>query len=286
MPTALVLTIRPHEQATIAGFLGRASHAAFLTALAARNAALAEQLHNLQAVKPFAASDLLDLPPASDRRTVQPDRTYRVRWCALSPEVDEHLQALAAAWPATITLDNVPFAVEDATIDGARDPWARSATWPALLALDQIGREAPPARFTLQFVAPTTFRSSGRNVPLPLPELVFGSLLDRWNAVAPLPLPADIRRFAADCLVLGRYRLESMGVAAFGGREMAFVGRCTYVATNRDRYYLHCCAALLRWAFFSGVGAKASMGFGLVRWQDMDEPRGSARADVSPVSDE
>jgi CRISPR-associated endoribonuclease Cas6 len=81
-----------------------------------------------------------------------------------------------------------------------------------------------------------------------------------------------VRRFAAECLALGRYRLESTGVAAFGGRETAFTGRCTYVATHRDRYFLHCCAALLHFAFFSGVGAKASMGFGLVRWQDTYEP--------------
>jgi CRISPR-associated endoribonuclease Cas6 len=66
-------------------------------------------------------------------------------------------------------------------------------------------------------------------------------------------------------LVLGRYRLQSIHVPAFGGGEIAFTGHCTFVATNRDRYYLHCCAALLRLAFFSGVGAKASLGFGMVR---------------------
>lgn len=285
MPTSLVLTIRPRTQATVAGFLGRASHAAFLTALAERDATLAERLHNLDAVKPFAASDLLELPLAGDRRTVQPDRTYRLRWSTLSLELDEHLHAWAAVWPASMTLDNVPFAVEGATVDPAHDPWARSATWTELLALDQIGRDAPPSRVSLHFVAPTTFRSSGRNIPLPLPELVVGSLLDRWNAVAPLPLPPDLRRFAAESLVLDRYRLESVRVAAFGGRETAFTGRCTYVATKRDRYFLHCCAALWRFSFFSGVGAKASMGFGLTRWHDPHEPGSISPANTVPYTE-
>jgi CRISPR/Cas system endoribonuclease Cas6 (RAMP superfamily) len=37
--------------------------------------------------------------------------------------------------------------------------------------------------------------------------------------------------------------------------------------TKFEHYYLHCCVALPRPAFFSGVGAKTSMGLGMVRWE-------------------
>jgi CRISPR-associated endoribonuclease Cas6 len=269
MPTALVLTLRPTAAATVAPFLGRAAHAAFFTALTAHDAALAQRLHDHADRKPFAASDLLGAAGGRGGRAVQPERRYALRWTSLSPELDLVLRAWADAPPASMVLDETTFAVEGATIRPELEALAGVADWPDLIALEQIGRAAPPSRFAVEFLAPTTFRSSGRNVPLPLPELVIGSLLDRWNSSAPLALPWEVRRFAADCLVLSHYELRTVRVAAFGGMETAFVGRCTFGVTNRDRYYLHCCAALLRLAFFTGIGAKASMGFGLVR---VDEP--------------
>ncbi len=271
MPTALVLTIRPRTPAMLPGYLGRASHAALLGALGERDADLARRLHDVEGLKPFTASDLLGATAGRDGRAVSPERGYDLRWTGLTPELDEQLRGWAAAAPAEIELDGVRFGVEAATVQPADNAWAGTAEWSDLVALERVGREEPPARFTIHFVAPTTFRSNGRSVPLPLPELVFGSLLERWNAVAPLALPQEVRRFAAECLLIGRYQLQSTRLALFGqeraGAETAFTGRCVFVATNRDRYYLHCCAALLRLAFFSGVGAKTGMGLGMARWE-------------------
>ena len=271
MPTALVLSLRPQAPATIPRHLGRASHAAFLQALAERDAQLAQRLHDVQGLKPFTASDLLDIQGGHEGRAVQPERTYGLRWTGLSQELDEHLRACASSPPGEVELDGIRFTVEQATTEHREQMWSGTAEWSDLVALERVGREDPPHRFVLLFFSPTTFRSSGRNIPLPLPELVFGSLLDRWNSAAPLPLPVEVRHFASDCLALGRFHLQSEHLALFGtepgGKETAFTGRCTFVATNRDRYYLHCCAALLRLAFFSGVGAKTSMGLGMVRWE-------------------
>lgn len=265
MPTALVLTLRPVEPARVASFLGRSAHAALLQAVAVHDAALSKQVHDLDTMKPFTTSDLLGPGHSAEGRQVMPDRTYGLRWTSLSAELDAIVRGWAATPPAEIVLDGARFRVEAATIDPAVDGWAGTADWSDLLALEQVGRAQPPSRFAVQFVAPTTFRSNGRNIPLPLPELVFGSLVERWNSVAPITLPPEVRRFASECLVLGRYQLQSERVFAFERGETAFTGRCTYIPTNHDRYYLHCCAALLRLAFFSGVGAKTSMGFGTVR---------------------
>lgn len=280
MPTALLLSLRPTAAVTVAPYLGRAAHAALFTALTERDAALAQRLHDHADLKPFAASDLLGAGGGRDGRSVQPERLYGLRWTSLSPELDQVLRAWADAPPPTLILDQTPFTVERATTSTEVDALAGIADWSSLVALEHVGRELPPHRFELHFLAPTTFRSSGRNLPLPLPELIFGSLLERWNSVAPITLPWEIRRFAAECLVLSHYDLRTVRVPAFGGVETAFVGRCTFTATNRDRYYLHCCAALLRLAFFSGVGAKASMGFGMLR---AESP--SPRAQPAPGND-
>lgn len=268
MPTAIVLTLRPRAASNLPAHLGRASHAALLGILAERDANLAQQLHDQQGLKPFAVSDLLGAPPRRDGRVVDPGHTYSLRWSGLSSELDTHLRALAVGPPAEIELDGTRFTVEHATSDPTVHPWAGAAEWDELVALERVGREAPPHRFALEFFSPTTFRSNGRNIPLPLPELVFGSLLERWNSIAPLALPIETRRFAGECLVLGRYTLAANWMPLFDqGGETAFTGRAIFTAVNRDRYYLHCCTALLRLAFFCGVGAKTSMGFGMTRWE-------------------
>ncbi|WP_029214727.1 CRISPR system precrRNA processing endoribonuclease RAMP protein Cas6 [Kallotenue papyrolyticum] len=277
MPTALVLTLRPVGDAPIASYLGRASHAALLRAVAAQDAALAQRLHDDETLKPFAASDLLDAPATREGRTVEAERVYRLRWCGLTPELDALLRAWAATPPSNVELDHVTFKVESATTDPARDALAGQADWQELIGLERIGREAPPTRFTLHFLSPTTFRSNGRSLPLPLPDLIIGSLLERWNSVAPVALPAELRRYAAACLALGRFELRSSHLDLFRGGETTFTGRCTLVAINRDRYYLHGCATLLRLGFFCGVGAKTGMGFGMLRAEERkaahQEPR-------------
>jgi CRISPR-associated endoribonuclease Cas6 len=265
MPTALVLTLRPSKAVHLPAFLGRSAHAAFLQTVAAQHATLAQRVHDLETMKPFTTSDLLGRSHNGEEQSVTPERTYRLRWTSLSPELDAMVRGWATTPPDEIVLDGAQFQVEAATIDPAVDSWAGSADWSDLLALEQVGRAQPPSRFGLHFVAPTTFRSNGRNIPLPLPELVFGSLVDRWNGIAPIPLPADLRHFAAEHLVISKYQLQSERIFAFERSQVAFTGRCTYIPANHDRYYLHCCAALLRLAFFSGVGAKTSMGLGAVR---------------------
>jgi CRISPR-associated endoribonuclease Cas6 len=283
MPTALVLILRPLELACVDAYLGRASHAAFLHTISKHNRGLAQQLHDLQMVKPFAVSDLLDAPFGDDSldapfgddsRMLHPERTYLLRWCGLSSELENLLQTVADAPPTMIRLAHVRFAIEHATSDSTIHSWAGTASWSDLRPLEQKQHEQPPDRFTLHFVTPTTFRSNKhntkRNIPLPLPELIFGSLVDRWNSVAPTTrtLPPDVRQFAADHLVIGRYSLQSTRVTNFGEGETAFTGRCTFIAKNRDRNYLHYCAALLRFARFCGIGAKASMGLGMVRLEE------------------
>lgn len=110
------------------------------------------------------------------------------------------------------------------------------------------------------------FHSNGRTLPFPLPEQVFGSLLDKWNTFAPVALPDETRRFADECLALCRYRLNTQPVAfKKGGLEMGFVGQVRYAALNRDRYWLSVLQTLADFAFYAGVGYQTTTSMGQVR---------------------
>jgi CRISPR-associated endoribonuclease Cas6 len=116
------------------------------------------------------------------------------------------------------------------------------------------------------FASPTTFNSRGRTLPLPLPELVFGSLLDRWQAFAPIALHPDMRRFAEEAIVLSRYRLRTRSMPTKDrGMQIGFTGQVTFVARNRDRYWLNVLHLLAAFAFYSGVGYQTGIGLGQVR---------------------
>ena len=106
-------------------------------------------------------------------------------------------------------------------------------------------------------------------MPLPLPGLVFGGLLDRWNAYAPLQVHPEVRRYAQECLGFGRYRLET-ALARFGeqgqrGVVSGCTGTCSYSFLSRDRYWMGLVHLLAAFARYAGVGRRTSMGLGQAR---------------------
>ncbi len=144
-------------------------------------------------------------------------------------------------------------------------PWAAQTSYEALAAPWLLGRAQPERKITLQFASPTTFKSGGKNVPVPLPEWVFGSLLEKWNAFAPVALPGEARRFAAECLALSRYELGTRGLPLKDGVKIGAVGQATYTALNNDRYWLSLMNLLADFALYAGVGAGTTMGLGQCR---------------------
>ena len=103
-------------------------------------------------------------------------------------------------------------------------------------------------------------------MPLPLPEQVFRSLLERWNAFAPLAFPPETARFAAECLAISRFNLQSRSIPLKqGGLRIGAVGSITYTALTYDRYWLSVLHTLAEFARYAAVGSGGSMGFGQAR---------------------
>ncbi|MCS6889888.1 MAG: CRISPR system precrRNA processing endoribonuclease RAMP protein Cas6, partial [Chloroflexus sp.] len=98
----------------------------------------------------------------------------------------------------------------------------------------------------------------------------------KWNAFAPVALPAETRRFAEECLALTAYNLRTrMTPFKDGGLRPGAVGVARYTALNRDRYWLSVMHLLAEFAFFAGVGVGVTMGLGQCRQESGspgDEP--------------
>ncbi len=265
---SLVLELQPPplpEDADLPPWWGRAAHALAFRVMAETSPDLAQRWHDdPSAPRPFTVSTLW----GGDLRAGEP---VTLRLTALQVGVAELFQAAAGRGPLApgrqVELDGLGFTVRQAVAAEEAHPWAQTASWEALISRWLTGRVAnPPRAIRLILVSPTTFKKDGRHLPLPLPELVFGSLLARWNAFAPVALPVETRRYAAECLVLTAYRLRTRRVTLRPGQtRIGAVGQVTFRTTNYDRYWMSLLHALTDFAFFAGLGAGVTMGLGQAR---------------------
>lgn len=278
---SLVLTLRPLEipaqRTDFPRWWGRASQAALLDVVRQADPALAERLHashqstisNQQSaihnsLRPYTVSTLMG---KFDRQTGAPlpGETYTLRWTSLSADLTALLLAFCqTAAGSTLELDHVPFSVAAADCSGTQ-AWAGQDAYAALGSRFLPGVEIP-RRVSFQFTSPVVFKSGGLSHPLPTASLVFNSLIEKWNAFAPLALMPELRRYAEECLAVSRFDLESRSVPLKdGGLRIGAVGQITFTTTNFDRFWMGQIHALAAFAFFSGIGAGTTQGLGQVR---------------------
>lgn len=267
MLIAIVLTLTSATDATLPAHLGRANYAATLAALQRLDPALGPLLHDGEGPKPLTCSGLLNGHSYRDNVQIRAGEPYYVRMTGLTPVASQALAAvLLENPPETWPLANHPFAVVNACCDASQDGWSGRTTYETLAAAQLLQTGGLPHKVTLQFHSPTSFQSRSMHVPAPLPNLVFGSLVDRWNAFSPVTLSPDVRRFGEELVALSHYRLESQVVQQKSGAPIiGGIGRATYTALGGDRYWLATMQMLADFALYSGVGVKTTIGMGQVR---------------------
>ena len=285
MLTSLVITLTAPTDAALPASLGRAAYKLFLQLLTDYNPTLAAELHNLNGPKPFTTSNLVMGKRAKGVLRAQAEQEGWIRFTGLNEAVSQFLLALAQNPPRKVELDRVILGLKRATLNPAEHLWANAVSYqdfaaPFLLGDHSQIRSSANSQIRLQFVSPTTFRSRQRYIPFPLPERVFGSLLQRWQAFAPIALNPGIERFAEEMVAAHRFDIRTKSVPYKMGRQdggskqgrqrrgnwqIGFTGKITYSALNRDRYWLSMLHLLGHYAFYSGVGYQTTTGLGQTR---------------------
>jgi CRISPR-associated endoribonuclease Cas6 len=220
-----------------------ALHANFFRWLEQADPALARVVDAGDGVKPFTVSPFAyyrDTGMASFRLTLLIDDLYPVldKGIRLRPEVDIHGQRL-------------PLADEPQLIT------ARFA--------DLARRECGDSGIILEFRTPASFQVNGLHQPLPVPDLVFGSYVARWNAFAPHELRIDEAwmDWARAAVAVSRFDLRSEVMRFPKYQQIGCVGKVQYRITREPS---NCEAAMLDcladYAFFCGTGHKTTQGMG------------------------
>lgn len=267
---SLVITVRPAAPLTLPGHVGLAAYALLLRWISEQDEVLARHWHDQDGPKPFTCSTLVGARRAGPNTlALTPDRPCWLRFTALDPAIAAILLARRDAPPDSIELDGVTLPLENATTDPAVHPWAGLATYEEIAAPYLLARQKAPRRLSLAFASPVAFRQREMNMPLPLPNLVFGGLAERWNAFSPVAVSPEVRRFAEAGVALNSFRLRSRALPVKDGApQIGAVGEATYVAVHYDRYWMGVLGLLADFAFYAGVGRMTTVGLGQARRLD------------------
>jgi len=272
------LPATPEEMPT---WWGRAAHALLLNLVRQVDDNLAASLHlapgpddenasgSHNQVRPFTASTLIGRFP---HHMLSLEEQYTLRLTAFRADLVEILTTQASSGPlspgATIELDYLPFTILSTSQSQIQNRKSQIdlTSYQELSAPYLLGKIPAPRRISLQLTSPTTFKSAGKHLPVPLPGLVFGSLLERWNAYAPINFPVEVKRYAEECLAISQYELETRPVPQKSrGLRVGAVGRVSYTAINYDRYWMSLIATLAEFSLYSGLGAGTTQGLGQCR---------------------
>jgi CRISPR-associated endoribonuclease Cas6 len=266
MLIAILLILTAEHDAVLPAHLGRANYAETLKRIGQLDAALATQIHEGEGPKPLTCSSLLSLKRPDEQLVITRGQQLRLRITGLTTAVSQALLAgLLQDQPSHWQLHEQQFTVNSVFCDPQQDPWAGQTTYEEL-ASGQLLQGTPPRQVTLEFASPTAFKSGGLTMPFPLPGLVFGSLVERWNTFSPITLAPEMRRYGEEMIAISRYRMESRVVEQKNqGIRIGGVGRVTYVATGGDRYWQGVMNMLANFARYSGVGVQTATGMGQVR---------------------
>lgn len=280
MPYAIVIHAFPRTNLPLAHAQGKILHGLFYELLQKASAAKGDEVHSVEGLKPFSTALLLS---ERQRRAefIRAGEELKIRFTFL----DDSLYPLLARYFLSTPDLSLELVRTELTVTRilstpqSGEEWAGCATFEELYANASDSEK----QFSFHFAAPTFFKRGGGPaypdllVPLPLPDLVFGSLLRNWNQFAPTAF-VEVNLMKEICshhLEMTHHRISSQLARLIFPRDdgtyrtttfPGFVGSCSFrLVELHDQSIIQTLNALADFAFYAGVGAKTTMGCGVAR---------------------
>jgi len=288
---SLLLRLHPIEEGLVALGAGNQVQAAFLDMVRQGDPELAEWLHTpnqrrpytlglLQGFNHLTPEQLEEAMVKNQGVTVKPGQTYWLRITMLDATVFGSFTRYLITNPRSLVvrIGNAKFEISRLL----STPEAQNAaqSWAAYSSFAELSTQsAAQKRYAFEFATPTAFsqgqKSWGKQLHLfPEPALVFESLARQWESFAPASLRIEnhgltSRQIAAWCeeqVIVVRYTLETRYLPSSKFGQSGFQGNVVYevkgAPTAPEALWL---SPLARFALFSGVGYKTTMGMGQTR---------------------
>lgn len=244
--------------ATLKGLGGEALHAFLFRILRQYSSELASKIHNQKEQRPFSLN-----PPLGDyelRRgymVVSPGTTLTFGLALLCEEllagsISAFLSALQEG--QVLSLSRKPVILQNLDLcAGSFSSFSKILSDASTLPV-----------ITLEFVTPTSFRKNEIQAVFPEPELVFPSLLKRWNTFSELKVPEEYAE-TFPSIKVANYNLRTELIHFSTYKIIGFKGRVEYRLPQKSpEPFRQAINALADFAFYAGIGVKTAMGMGQV----------------------
>lgn len=263
---SIVVNLESEHDAEISANLGHHALALFLGLIRRVDEPLSQRLHSIEGQKPFTVSPLQG--KFGRRKTsisLRAGTACWLRFTALEEAVFATLMDSLIRGEPHLHLEQADLRIADVITHPQGSPWAGFNSFEQMLESASAEKKV-----SLHFASPTVFRSAGkRNVAFPSPELLFGSLLSKWNAFSENKLDSTLVDAFKSTVLLSRYKLETKMLDFNSYQELGFVGSCSYIIDNSvTEEASRLLNALADFAFYCGTGAKTTMGMGQTRRLD------------------
>ncbi len=270
-------------------WLGIAAQEFFLRGLGAAGSGLQDALHDEDGeLRPFTASTVQPLARLRKAGWSPLDEQYFIRVTTLERSATEaFIRALSPGgglYPGSRTeFHRQPFAVVRADFAATRD-----TGWQTYRALRASAAEAADRPIRLVFPCETAFsidRPKGLagphlSLPLPLPSLIFGGLLRKWNRFCPdgEHIPEEDLAHLEALVAISEFDLRS-GMVRFREEDKrngadrgplvrkGFKGEVEIQVYGREPALGRAVCALAAYAGYAGVGMATARGMGQCFWK-------------------
>src|SRR5215470_4630469 len=280
MPYAIIIHAFPRTNLPLVHAQGKILHGLFYELLQKASAAKGDEVHSTEGLKPFSTALLLN---ERQRRAeyIRTGEELTIRFTFL----DDSLYPLLGRYFLSTPDLSFDLVRTELTVTRILTTPQSGEAWAGCVSFEELYANASDSekQFSFQFATPTFFKRGGGPtypdliIPLPLPDLVFGSLLRNWNQFSPASfLEANLlKEICSHHLEMTHHRISSQVARLVFPREdgtyrtttfPGFVGSCSFrLVELHDQSIIKTLNALADFAFFSGVGAKTTMGFGVLR---------------------
>jgi len=215
---------------------------------------LASMLHDPNAYKPFSISHLFNH-----------DNIYWFRITSWNNETIAQAVFAYFCHHSKIRLHSCEFELIKTTTDPQETCWSNKQTWENII---QTSIDRPFEKFRLDHFSYTSFKSGNAHIPLPVPDLIIKSLVNK--------LPDTIKQHMdhmdiCDNDLLEYIRLKGHTIHSKYHKETygaiaSFMGitrwQIEHKAPGPHKFLLN---ILFHFAFYAGIGVKTTQGMGMCR---------------------
>ncbi len=276
MPHSLVLNLLPQFPIPRKFLTGRHLHALFLNLVSSVDRKLGDYLHEAKADKAFTLSPLQIVrrsaptsAPTNHNHTLQWEHAKPIptgtpcwwRICLLDDTLFSQLTQLWLNLNPNQAWHLGPADLHITTILGtpqSTQPWANAVSYAQLY--EQASESNRQIEFF--FCTPTAFRQSNYDCALPTRDLVFNSLINRWNQYSGIELPKTL----VESIFPSFFNIRTEMVADSRSKFIGCVGVMNFrLLGDVEPLAIKQINALADFALYSGVGRKTTMGMGMLR---------------------